>query len=324
MVFERLRNNFQLGIIVLFGAIAFLAIAPFAVYRFVSGNVLAGSVDLGILAGIVAGVVYAWNGGNLRRTGLVIMLIATTGGLIIAKLLGIAGLLWLHPILLANFLLVDRGKAFAIAVLALLVLVLEGSVFSSGLEEWMFLSTASVTILFSMLFASRTESQRIRLESLAVHDVLTGAQNRLAMEQALQALTAGRREADADAGIAILDLDHFKEVNDRFGHEAGDRVLADFCRLVRRYIRRGDELYRYGGEEFVLLLPGIETGGLGRVAEDVRAGIARDLRHADARITVSIGVAMRTPGEDYQACLARADAAMYRAKRSGRNRVEMA
>lgn len=317
------RNNFQLGIILLFGGIATIAIIPFAIYRFWTGNTLAGSVDLGILTCISATVLYAWRGGNVERAGLVVMLTSTAGGLLIVKLLGLAGLLWMYPILLANFLLVRRKWALLIAALAITVVVLEGSAFSSTLEKIMFLATTSVTTLFAMVFASRTESQRLRLESLAAHDTLTGTGNRLSMEMALRDAIAGRREDDREIGIAILDLDHFKRINDKYGHEVGDRVLVQFAALVQRSIRRSDRLFRYGGEEFVLLLPGVNAARLQQAAEQLRATVADELHDGKGHVTVSIGIAMLQPGEDWQTWLGRADAAMYRAKRAGRNRVEM-
>lgn len=319
----RVRNNFQFGIILLFGVIAVVAITPFAIYRFWSGNTLAGTVDLGILVCIIATVLYAWRGGNVRHAGLVVMLASTTGGLVIVKLLGLAGLLWMYPILLANFLLVERRWALLIAGLAIATVLLEGSAFDSVLERMTFFATMSVTTLFSAIFASRTESQRTRLESLAAHDILTGAGNRLSMEQALLGVVEGRREGDDETGIAVLDLDHFKDINDQYGHEVGDQVLVRFVALVQRNIRRTDRLFRYGGEEFVLLIPGVDSAQLQQIVEHVRATIAAELHHESGHVTVSIGAVILQTGEDWQAWLGRADAAMYRAKRAGRNRVEM-
>ncbi|GAA4855684.1 GGDEF domain-containing protein [Luteimonas vadosa] len=315
------RDNFQLVVILLFGLIAVLAIVPFAVYRVMSGDLLAAVVDMGILACIIGGVLYAWRGGNVAYAGLAVMLTSTTGGLVVAKMFGLAGLFWMGPILLANFLLVQRRWALAIAVAAIAIILIEGSAFASALEAWMFAATASVTILFAAVFASRTESQRIRLEALAAHDTLTGAKNRLAMEAALRGAVAGRREVDEPCGLAILDLDHFKRINDRHGHEAGDRVLSRFVAIVMSRIRRGDSLFRYGGEEFVLLVPGVDAGALQRVAENVRSAVEQEFSSEHPPVTVSIGATIREPDDDWQSWLGRADAAMYRAKREGRNRV---
>lgn len=320
----RIRNNFQLAIILLFGVIALLAILPFAIYRFVTGDLLAGVIDTAILVCIASAVIYAWRGGHVATAGIVVMVTSTVGCLAIGVLFGLPGLLWMSPILLANFLMIDRWKAFLIAVLAMLFIVVKDGLFASTQEAMMFVTSASVTILFSLVFASRTESQRLTLESLAAHDTLTGAQNRMAMERSLGLVIQSRRRGDPSAGLAMLDLDHFKTVNDRYGHEAGDRVLSEFAVLVRRHIRRSDSLFRYGGEEFVLLLPGVDETALTRICEDVRAGIERDLRRGDIAVTVSIGAATLGQGEDWQAWLGRADAAMYRAKRGGRNRLETA
>lgn len=324
MLPARIRHNFKLGVIVLFGVIALVAIVPFAAYRFATGNALAGWVDVGILACIAGVVIYAWRGGDIDRASIAVLLTSTVGCLAIGLLFGLPGLLWMYPILLANFLVIDRWKAFSIAMAAMLFIVIKDGLFVTDQQEWMFIASAAVTILFSLVFASRTESQRVRLELLAAHDTLTGAHNRLAMERALGLVTQCRRQDDPSAGLVILDLDHFKRVNDLFGHEAGDHVLSQFVTLVRRHIRRGDSLFRYGGEEFVILLPGVDATSLSRIAEVVRSGIESDLRHESHRVTVSIGTAMLSPGEDWQSWLGRADAALYRAKRGGRNRVECA
>ncbi len=317
------RNTFQFGIILLFGGITGFAILPFAIYRFWSGNTVAGFVDLGIVACIGATVLYVWRGGNVERAGIAVMLTTAIGGLLVVKLLGLAGLLWMYPILLANFLLVRREWALLIALLGIAAVIVDGSAFNSNLEKIMFLATASVTTLFSMVFASRTESQRHRLESLAAHDTLTGAGNRLSMEQALRGAVDGARKDDHATGIAMLDLDHFKRVNDKYGHEVGDRVLVHFASLVQQNIRGTDRLFRYGGEEFVVLLPGVDAGQLRLVAEKLRAVVAEELREGACRVTVSIGIATLEPNEDWETWLGRADTAMYRAKRAGRNRVVM-
>jgi diguanylate cyclase (GGDEF)-like protein len=122
-------------------------------------------------------------------------------------------------------------------------------------------------------------------------------------------------------GLLVMDLDHFKRINDELGHEAGDRVLVDFARLVQSRCRAGDRLFRYGGEEFVLLLPGTRGDALRPLADELRRAVAHGLRADGREVTVSVGGAALQPGEDNNRWLARADAAMYQAKREGRDRV---
>ncbi len=178
-----------------------------------------------------------------------------------------------------------------------------------------------MTILFSYVFASRADRQRRQLENLALRDPLTGLDNRRAFEGAIsQALceASSRRQI---FGLALLDLDGFKEINDAHGHEAGDIVLRQLSRLISDYLRASDRLFRIGGEEFVLLLPGADVEGMHARMENLRARIESELRCCGEAVTTSIGAAGWQHGDTTTTWLMRADAAMYRAKRKGRNRV---
>ncbi len=122
----------------------------------------------------------------------------------------------------------------------------------------------------------------------------------------------------------MCDIDHFKQINDRFGHPAGDRVLRDVARILRQSVRSRDAVIRWGGEEFVIVLEDCPPGPAAELAERMRARIGE---HRDAEVgacTVSLGLATRVPHETTDALFARADAALYQAKRSGRNRLAVA
>lgn len=153
-------------------------------------------------------------------------------------------------------------------------------------------------------------------------DPLTGLNNRRYAEERIARVLAG--DTAQPAMLAVLDLDHFKHVNDAHGHAAGDEVLVGFARLLLACTRRDDVCARLGGEEFVLLLPrtGPEQaeGALRRLLQQVRE--ARPLSdHPEFAFTVSAGLAARAPGDTTARWLARADDALYRAKHAGRDRV---
>ena len=118
--------------------------------------------------------------------------------------------------------------------------------------------------------------------------------------------------------VVVVDIDHFKRLNDTEGHAAGDMALQQIAYLIDGAVRDGDAAYRFGGEEFVILLPGTDLPGAMKLAERVRASVAER-----SALTVSCGVATRLPGESSTALLARADVALYAAKASGRDRVEV-
>ena len=323
MSLYRLRTDFQFAIITLFGVVAVLGIVPFAIYRFATGKLLAGGVDLVIVACIVVGVAYAWRGGSLERVGLLVVVSCTAGCVAIATLLGLPGLLWMYPLTVASFMLVKRQHAMVVVGPAIGFLVLDGRAFGSDTVRVLFLMTASVVSAFAWIFAQRTTTQRAQLEALAARDPLTGIGNRRAMEQDLLLAIEAHRRQMGRFGLALMDLDHFKRINDNHGHEAGDETLVAFAMLVQGSIRKLDRFYRIGGEEFVLLLPGVDAAGLALICEHVRADVAAALRCHNEQVTVSIGGAMLRQDDDSASWLARADEALYRAKHGGRNRVEV-
>ena len=162
------------------------------------------------------------------------------------------------------------------------------------------------------------------LREAATRDPLTGAATRALLEDTLEREASLVRRHGGALALLMIDVDRFKGINDRFGHPAGDRCLAAIAECIARRIRSSDVLFRYGGEEFCVLLPRTGEGGARRLAERVRSAV--DTLRIPAgegmiRPTVSLGVAAALPGDGAAELMAKADAALYRAKRSGRNRV---
>lgn len=175
------------------------------------------------------------------------------------------------------------------------------------------------------LSSLRTDFKRVREESMS--DPLTGIQNRRAFDSAL---TEARAHAEANNEalcLLMVDIDHFKKVNDNYGHIVGDAVLKQVSIAINNTVRGGDVLARYGGEEFVVLLPNTLMEGAERVADNIcnsvrnqpmdRSHVGKDI----GKVTVSVGVALLYSAESPEEFLVRADTALYRAKASGRNRV---
>lgn len=162
----------------------------------------------------------------------------------------------------------------------------------------------------------------------ADHDHLTGAPSRRAFfDMAERELARARRHGNG-LGLLLLDADHFKRINDTYGHGVGDEVLRDLARRTRDEIRKVDYVARLGGEEFGVLLPDASFEAARDVAERLRVALDRSSQGVPAApgasYTVSIGLAMLEKGEDFAGLMRRADAALYAAKEGGRNRVECA
>jgi two-component system, cell cycle response regulator len=162
---------------------------------------------------------------------------------------------------------------------------------------------------------------------MAITDGLTGLHNRRYMESHLATLVEQSAARVKPLTVLVLDIDYFKSVNDTHGHHAGDDVLREFAQRLKKSIRGIDLACRYGGEEFVVVMPDTDLAIATMVAERLRRRIASepfsiDEGKAAVEITISVGLATRTTNDDTAAnILKRADQALYRAKRDGRNRV---
>jgi diguanylate cyclase len=190
---------------------------------------------------------------------------------------------------------------------------------------------------FSTLRAELSQRNRqltlslARIRELASQDDLTGVFNRRHFMELLQDERERSHRTRQPYSVALFDLDHFKTINDRFGHAGGDAVLRNFCTLVQAHMRVTDRFARWGGEEFVLLMPvttPVESASL--AVERIRSAVAShdwsstSVLPAQVRVTVSAGVATCVAGESVEALIARADAALYQAKDAGRNCFVMA
>jgi diguanylate cyclase (GGDEF)-like protein len=160
-----------------------------------------------------------------------------------------------------------------------------------------------------------------KLEQLAITDRLTGIWNRRHLETVIQASMERANRYGEPLSLILCDLDDFKGVNDRFGHQAGDQVLIAFCERIAPTLRRSDGFGRWGGEEFVILLPHSDLQAASALAEQLRQRIAAAPFPPVGPVTASFGVAQLKAGESEQAWFQRVDQHLYAAKAAGRNRV---
>lgn len=183
-------------------------------------------------------------------------------------------------------------------------------------------------IVWTIIDRKRTEDEIERLQSrlreMAVHDSLTGLYNRHYLDETLKRELARAAREKYPVSFVMIDIDHFKRVNDAFGHKAGDAVLRDLAALLQKNSRASDILYRYGGEEFLAVLPKVKTDSALRIAEKWRKGFLETtvlLGFGGVKATISCGIAgFPVHGTTVADLIAAADQAMYRAKEAGRNR----
>lgn len=192
-------------------------------------------------------------------------------------------------------------------------------VFLSSVLFYLGLGVALSLVLF--------RRKEVHLRFLARHDALTGLHNRYSLEEIASRELARAQRGKHALSLVVLDLDHFKKINDQYGHAAGDRVLEKTSSRIRRAVREADMPFRMGGEEFLIILPECDGATARQVADRLRAEMSRNpVQHGNQQIgiTASFGVASYEPvSDDWESLLRRADRALYRAKERGRDRVEI-
>lgn len=219
------------------------------------------------------------------------------------------------------------GMAVGTAYIVVLFLVSTVAVDPAGAVDnnQLLIATAALIVSTVILSAALAESDRAHRRRSTL-DPLTGLFNRNALEQRLAELD-GQPSSEAEGlshALLLCDLDHFKRINDQLGHAAGDAVLQDVAYTMRATLRAGDSIYRVGGEEVLIVLPGADEQDAIEIAERLRTAV-RERRPVGVQVTVSIGVAVSRPSRvNTDDLVRRADAALYAAKASGRDAISVA
>jgi diguanylate cyclase (GGDEF)-like protein len=203
--------------------------------------------------------------------------------------------------------------------------ILASALAATGTDRTTLLALIGIGVLASMgaglgIFAAIRSRRTRYFAQLALCDDLTGVGNRRRLDRDLAVEV---RTGDSPVAVIMVDVDHFKRINDEHGHDAGDTALRDVADVLRREVRTGDVVYRYGGEEFCVLLAKTNTTEAGQVAERIRFAVSEMPSAFDEPLTVSIGVALGK-GEHVAETMLRADEALFKSKEGGRNRVTLA
>lgn len=301
-----------------------LGVFPFMVMRYINGEWLAAIVDTIIVTGFLGLGYYVYRTRRIRRASIAIVCLCIAGALSMIHIKGPQLVYWIYPALMAVFYLLRPPLAVPIALVtvAALVPILKNHI--DSLTVAVIVMTILVMSAFAFAFSLISNRQRQQLEQLATQDPLTGAGNRRHMDSKLDDVVNGHKRTESTASIVLLDLDHFKKVNDVHGHAVGDQILKRITEIVNSRIRITDSLYRIGGEEFVIVLEGQDIQRAGHVGEELRSIVETSQLVPDQTVTISLGVAELNSDESPDEWLRRADEALYRAKRAGRNAIDLA
>ncbi len=307
-----------------FHVIALIAITPFGFWMVLQGPRLHGFITLAACACILLSTLMIWRQ-QWTRVGRIIACVGPALAIwFFMHSMPQFGMLWSYPLAVFFYLYLDMRLAVLANTLFVLGLawagwgVLPVDVYSRLLATHLVIGT------MTSLFARTIRSQQRALRRAAETDSLTGLANRRAVQDALESWQRQRSRYGVPATLLLIDLDHFKAVNDQAGHQAGDALLQRVAEVLRRRARDTDMAGRWGGEEFVMVLPHTHAQEAQVVADAVRIGVAALNDDRQPLVTASIGIADLAANESPESWIARADAALYQAKAAGRNRVMIA
>ncbi|MCG6871229.1 MAG: GGDEF domain-containing protein [Gammaproteobacteria bacterium] len=301
---------------------ALVLLPPFSVNNFLQGRYLLGAGSAGV---VVFLALNAWLSSRgryyplLTLAGLAPMILFFLS--LALQKQGVIGALWCYPAAISfYFMLPERHAWFANGVLMALVIPQAWHTIDHAIALRFAITLLGASI-FAAIFVRVIADQQSRLENQALTDFLTGLLNRTLLHDTLEHAVDQNRRTGAPMSLVSLDLDLFKEINDRHGHDAGDRVLRGVGAFLQQRARGADRVFRLGGEEFLMLLYDTAADGAGRAAEKLRSELQALPLLPEQPVTVSIGVATLQEGEEWETWIKRCDENLYRAKQAGRNRV---
>ncbi|MBT8108602.1 MAG: diguanylate cyclase [Gammaproteobacteria bacterium] len=320
---ERHRRSLEANLPLLLSAAGCLGVLPFAIMRFVQQEWMAAAIDTLVITGFLALGTYVYRTHRVRAASIALAILCMGGVLATVYLIGPHQVYWAFPALMAIFYLIRPREAVAFATVTILAVLPAVAPAHDSHHTTTIIITILVTSVIALAFSLITNRQREQLLLLATRDPLTGAGNRRGLDAKLSDVVNARRRTGTPSSLVLLDLDHFKRVNDIHGHAVGDQVLKSVTKIINLRIRVTDSLYRIGGEEFVVVLEGADLHHAAHLAEQLRTLVDANELVPDPSVTISLGVAELKDGESGNDWLHRADEALYRAKEGGRNSTSL-
>lgn len=234
---------------------------------------------------------------------------------------GAIGVLWSYPALLVVYVLLHERAAWIANAIFLAIAIPQAYLVVEPALVYRVVATLGAVSIFSAILVRAIENAQSQLRELAETDSLTGLYNRVTLDEELERAQQQLRRSGTPMSLLAMDLDNFKAVNDDFGHAVGDEVLRQLGEMMRRRFRSIDQLFRVGGEEFLVLLYDSDSQTAKSVAEEFRAMVEAEPMLDGRMVTISIGIATLQPDESASSWRRRADIHLYQAKDNGRNCV---
>ena len=314
-----LNQTARQSMIMLQAMISFIAIMPFTAWRFIDGQYTKGLIDIGILMVLLILGYMGYRGIQIFRTSLLMAFMYTAGLFIAIATLGPETVLWLYVVGVAVHLILRMQEALlfnAIQIIGVMLLWQE----QDGLLVMTTLVTFIIVVLFVLTFSGRMGHDNRILKDIATRDALTGAMNRGSFDSELTSIKELSERFNKHFSLIIIDIDHFKSVNDTFGHPVGDEVLKRLVAHIKQFTNDFEKVYRYGGEEFCIIWSHDENESL-VFAEQLRQSIEHTRLLRERPLTVSMGISSFDSQQPVNQWIRQADIALYHAKENGRNQV---
>jgi len=298
-----------------------LGISPFAGWRFMQGQMLLAAIDSAIVIGVIGIGLHVLLTRQVRITGILLTVFYMCGMVAAVYASDAALIYWAFPTTTAAYFLVKPREAAFISLVALIALqpIMIGSI--TSVEQVGILVALTINNIFSYAVARNMQLNARELAQQATRDSLTGAGNRRLFDEKVLELIAMQDRDKTPTSLVILDIDNFKTINDRFGHIRGDEVLINLAGILRERLRKGDGLYRLGGEEFAIVANRADRAMALSLAEELRGLVETSDLVPAMQVTISLGVAECDAADDAGTWFEKADSALYQAKNRGRNQT---
>ncbi len=299
-------------------------IVPFAIIQVFAGDWTSGVIIMSLALVCLSVAWQIHRGGRMSRRDL--LLAICIGNLVVLVMvfrLHLQTLLWAYPLLAVNYYFAGPRKGSILCAISLSLIFFNAHGWAGEALYPRIIGSLLTTTLLAFVFSVSIVRQQRALADLISSDPLTGANNRREMQAELARALHAHGRYGTPSTLILIDIDHFKQVNDQHGHSVGDQVLVELVRLINKRLRQSDRLFRFGGEEFLVLLP--DTGLDAAISLAVElTELVRETPLAGLQgVTISSGIAGNRGSANPDEWFKRGDRALYQAKQAGRDRIEV-
>ncbi len=314
------RTTSEIMLLVL-SVISAILISPFVYLRYSDNDFIVATIDALIIVMLLAFFLFVYKTRQVDKAKLLLAIFLAVSITLLVILRGQPHLYWLYPAIIAFYYILPERLAGIICLVAITIISIQIFPDISVIDFFTIMMSLLLTSVFAYMIFSNYRKTNEQLTLLATIDPLTLSGNRRALDDKLLDILADQKRQASKVSLLLFDLDLFKKINDRYGHAVGDQVLIEVTSLIKNHTRALDALFRYGGEEFIVVPLKVELAEAILVAEKLRILVEQHNFINDIPLTVSFGVAEYRVGETAETWIHRADSALYLAKGAGRNKV---